>query len=178
MTVPVQSSSSPPSSGRRWPPATDRDSSPHENDEEGRIDPAFVTALRTSITRLARSQRAERQRDPQALPVSLISALSTLQQLGPLTPTQLAQLEGVRKPSMTRALATLAERGLVVREHDEYDGRQFIVRISAEGLVAVAHSRRIVDGWYFRRLRQLDQQDLADLMRAGGALVRLANETA
>ncbi len=79
---------------------------------------------------------------------------------------------------MTRALATLAERGLVIREHDEYDGRQFIVRISAEGLAAVARSRDIVDGWYFRRLRQLDQQDLTDLMRAGGALVRLANETA
>ncbi|WP_157180418.1 MarR family winged helix-turn-helix transcriptional regulator [Protofrankia coriariae] len=176
--MPVQSTSSPPSVGRRPSPAVDGDSGLPENDKGSRIDPAFVTALRTSITRLARAQRAERQRDPQALPVSLISALSTLQRLGPLTPTQLAHLEGVRKPSMTRALATLAERGLVIREHDEYDGRQFIVRISAEGLAAVARSRDIVDGWYFRRLRQLDQQDLTDLMRAGGALVRLANETA
>ncbi|WP_242605904.1 MarR family transcriptional regulator [Frankia sp. Cppng1_Ct_nod] len=133
--------------------------------------------LRTSITKLARSQRAERQRNPQALPSSLMSALSTLQQLGPLTPTQLAHLEGVRKPSMTRALATLVERDLVIRENDEYDGRQFIVRISDKGLNAVQESRRVVDGWYFQRLHQLDRQDLADLMRAGRALARLANET-
>ncbi len=78
---------------------------------------------------------------------------------------------------MTRALATLIEGGLAIKENDEYDGRQFIVRISDKGLTAVAESRRVVDDWYSRRLSQLSRQDLADLMRAGGALARLADET-
>ncbi|WP_322748013.1 MULTISPECIES: MarR family winged helix-turn-helix transcriptional regulator [unclassified Frankia] len=178
MTVPVRSTSGPSSTGRgRYPTTADgggKGTGPHDDD---RLDPVFVATLRTSITKLARSQRAERQRDPRALPFSLISALSTLQRMGPLTPTQLARLEGVRKPSMTRALATLIEGGLAIKENDEYDGRQFIVRISDKGLSAVAESRRVVDDWYSRRLSQLSRQDLADLMRAGGALARLADET-
>jgi DNA-binding MarR family transcriptional regulator len=94
-----------------------------------------------------------------------------------LTPTQLAYIEGVRKPSMTRALATLVDRGLAISENDECDGRQRIVRISDRGLIAVQESCRVVDGWYSRRLGQLSRQDLTDLMRAGGALTRLAAKT-
>ncbi|WP_239346705.1 MULTISPECIES: MarR family winged helix-turn-helix transcriptional regulator [unclassified Frankia] len=177
MTVPIRPASGPPSTGRGRYPTTANHAGTGSAPYDERLDPVFVAMLRTSITRLARSQRAERQRDPRALPFSLISALSTLQRLGPLTPTQLAHVEGVRKPSMTRALATLIERGLAIKENDEYDGRQCIVRISDQGLTAVQESRRVVDSWYSRRLRQLSHQDLADLMRAGGALARLASET-
>ena len=136
----------------------------------------WVGELRASITRLSRSQYAERQRDPRALPLSLLSALSRLESLGPMTPTRLAAFEGVRKPSMTRALATLTEAGLVTRTVDVADGRQLMVAISAAGLAALEESRAILDQWYNHRLDPLSSGDHGRLNAAVAALSRLAGE--
>ena len=137
----------------------------------------FISVLRTSVTKLARSQRAERQRDLRALPFSLTSALSTLERLGPLTATQLAELEGVRKPSMSRALNSLEERKLVVRQVHPTDARQQVIKITPAGIASVSESRRVVDEWYESRLAQLTAKEVATIQRAVKALDRLANET-
>ena len=140
----------------------------------------LATSLRASIAKLSRTSRtwrADRNRDPAALPYSLMSALSSLERLGPTTPTGLAAYEGVRKPSVTRSLATLVERGLIVRTYHPTDGRQSIVCISPEGVKAVRESRRVIDAWYAARLAMLSEEDRDSLRAAEGALTRLAEVT-
>lgn len=140
----------------------------------------LATSLRTSIAKLSkmsRTWRANRNRDPAALPYSLMSALSSLERLGPTTPTGLAAHEGVRKPSVTRSLATLVERGLIVRAFHPTDGRQAIICISPQGVKAVRESRRIIDAWYAARLAELSEEDRDALRAAEGALRKLAEIT-
>jgi DNA-binding MarR family transcriptional regulator len=144
----------------------------------GEPDMDMISGLRTSITRLARSQRAHRQRDMRALPFSLSSVLSTLERVGPMTATQLAALEGVRKPSITRALAALEAQELIKRGTLPTDGRRQVIQITPLGIRSVKESRRIVDEWYAERLKQLSAEDIRALRSAIGALSRLAEEPA
>lgn len=138
----------------------------------------LATSLRTNIARLARAQRSNSHRNTEALPFSLLSALSTLERLGPISPTELAIQEGVRKPSMTRALVSLEERGLVARIDHPSDGRQAILEITPAGKAELKRSRRIIDSWYATRLKKLTAKERDALRAAASALERLADELA
>ena len=48
-------------------------------------------------------------------------------------PSELADIEKVSAPSMTRTVAALVERGLVERADDPTDGRQVILSLTPEG---------------------------------------------
>jgi DNA-binding MarR family transcriptional regulator len=138
-------------------------------------DMEMVNELRRAITRLARAQRAERQRDMRALPLSLLSVLSVLERLGPMTASQIAAQEGVRKPSITRAMANLEAQGLVKRGVLPTDARWMVIQITPRGIKSVQESRRILNEWYAERLSQLSTEDVAAINRAVGALSRLAD---
>ena len=142
----------------------------------GEADGDMISGLRTAITRLARSQRAHRQRDMRALPFSLSSVLSTLERVGPMTATQLALYEGVRKPSITRALAALEAQGFIKRGTLPTDGRRQVIQITPLGIKSVTESRAIVDQWYAARLEQLSGADVEAIGKAISALSRLADE--
>jgi DNA-binding MarR family transcriptional regulator len=82
-----------------------------------RSDAGLATALRISVSRLARRLRAERialglQPD---LSDTQLGALATLVNHGPMTPGELAEHEKVQPPSMTRVIAVLEDRSLVIR---------------------------------------------------------------
>ena len=70
-------------------------------------DGALASSLRISVMRLARRLRAQRSDD--ALTLSQVSVLATLERYGPLTPTDVAEYEKVQPPSITRVLAALEE---------------------------------------------------------------------
>jgi DNA-binding MarR family transcriptional regulator len=57
----------------------------------------------------------------------LLSALAVITKRGPLRLSDLAQLEGVSAPSMTRTVAELEARGYVVRSADPMDGRAALI---------------------------------------------------
>jgi DNA-binding MarR family transcriptional regulator len=141
-------------------------------------DMEMINELRRAVTRLARAQRAERQRDMRALPLSLLSVLSILERLGPMTASQIAALEGVRKPSITRALADLEAQGLVRRGVLPTDARRVAIQITPRGIKSLQESRRILNEWFARRLSRLSAEDLAAIKRAVGAFSRLADQTA
>ncbi|QWT23826.1 MarR family transcriptional regulator [Subtercola sp. PAMC28395] len=71
----------------------------------------------------------------------LLSALSSVKNSGPLRPSDLARLENVAAPTMTRIVADLEQRGLVERTADPVDGRSFLLRATASGLGTVAEAR-------------------------------------
>src|ERR1700709_260982 len=71
----------------------------------------------------------------------LLSALSSVKNSGPMRPSDLARLEHVAAPTMTRIVADLENRGLVERQPDPVGGGSFLLRGTDPGLGAVADAR-------------------------------------
>src|ERR671924_1946745 len=84
----------------------------------------LAARLRLVITRTARRLRQEAGTE---LSPSQTAALATIERHGPLTPSELAELERVQRPTATRIVARLESEGLVERAADPGDGRSFIV---------------------------------------------------
>jgi DNA-binding MarR family transcriptional regulator len=129
--------------------------------------------LRLAITRMARRLRQEADA---GLSPSLTAALATLERHGPLTPSRLAEIERIQRPTVTRLLATLENDGLVEREADPDDRRVSHVRISREGSALVKKLRSRKNAYLSRRLRDLDDEELEILERATSILERILEE--
>jgi DNA-binding MarR family transcriptional regulator len=124
--------------------------------------------------RLARRMRSERDPDNELLPVGQLSVLGTLKRNGESTVGELAAVERVQPPSMTRTVSCLADGGYVVRRKNETDGRQVVVALSDKGLTTLAADRRRRDAWLAQRLRELTPDERAVLRQAAPIIERLA----
>ena len=78
----------------------------------------------------------------EALTHVAVSALASIDRLGELRPGELARIEGIAAPGMTRLVAELEHRGLVARASDPDDGRSQLIRLTDAGRAAVAEARR------------------------------------
>ena len=128
--------------------------------------------LRVAVLRLARRLRSERADND--LTLTQLATLGTLERHGPLTPGELAAHEGVRPPSMTRVLAGLEERALVVRTPHPTDRRQVLVALGDAARILLREDRRRRDAWLARRLAELGPDERAALRAAVPVLQRLA----
>ena len=145
-----------------------------------RSDVGLATALRISVSRLARRLRVERT--AQGAPESELSdtqfaALSALERrsaMTPMTPGELAEHEKVQPPSMTRVIAALEERGLVMRAPHSTDRRQVVLSVTEEGRAVVQRARRRRDAWLAKRLKELTPQERATLRAAAPILEKLS----
>src|SRR6516225_1709269 len=103
---------------------------------EHRTDPGLATALRISVSRLARRLRVERAAaglgEPD-LSETQLAALATLERHGAMTPGELAEHEKVQPPSMTRVISALVESQLVRREPHHSDRRQVVLTATEAG---------------------------------------------
>lgn len=122
--------------------------------------------------RLARRLRLERSGDDRTL--NQLAVLGTLDRRGSQTVGQLAAIEKVKPPSMTRTVACLEEAGLVTRRPHDRDGRQVVVELTADAREVLADDRRRSDAWLAQRLEGLDAEDLELLRRIAPVLDRLA----
>jgi DNA-binding MarR family transcriptional regulator len=139
-------------------------------------DAGLASALRISVSRLARRLRAERAAhglQPE-LSDTQLGALATLERKGAMTPGELAEHEKVQPPSMTRVIAVLEQRGLVIRAAHATDKRQVVLTVSDEGRDVVHQSRRLREAWLARRLRELTPQEKAKLRAAAPILEKLS----
>src|SRR5215211_1435119 len=123
--------------------------------------------LRLVVTRTARRLRQHAGTD---LGPSQTSALASIERHGPLTPSELARIERVQRPTATRIVARLEDAGLVERVADPTDGRSFTVSITAEGRDLMNKLRTRKNAYLARRIRRLDDEDLATLDRAADIL--------
>lgn len=133
----------------------------------------LATRLRLAVTRTARRLRQEAGTD---LTPSLSAALATIERRGPVTPSQLAELERVKRPTATRIVARLADGGLVLRATDPDDGRVCLVSVSPEGRSLLRKMRRRKSAYLARRLDDLPPDDVAALERATEILERLLED--
>jgi DNA-binding MarR family transcriptional regulator len=143
--------------------ATTQETSPDELTE-------LASRLRLAIVRTARRLRQQAGTD---LSAALTAALSTVERHGPLTPSELADLERVKRPTATRIVARLAEQGLVARASDPQDRRSSLVSITSSGRSLLRRLRGRKNAYLARRMRELDSADVATLERAAEVLERM-----
>jgi DNA-binding MarR family transcriptional regulator len=129
--------------------------------------------LRLVIVRTARRLRQEAGDD---LSPSSAAALATIERRGPLAPSELAELERVKRPTITRVVARLEEAGLVERTGDPADGRAFLVSITREGSELLRRIRTRKNAYLARRLSKLGPDDLAALERAADVLEHILED--
>ena len=142
-----------------------------------RSDATLATALRISVSRLARRLRVERLVPGLAEPAlsdTQLAALATLERHGAMTPGELAEHEKVQPPSMTRVIAALADWDLVARAPDPTDRRQVILSVTSSGRELVQQVRRRREVWLARRLAELTPQERAALLAAAPILEKLS----
>ena len=120
--------------------------------------------MRLGITRLARRLRQE---GGSGLSPTLQAALGTIANHGPLTPSELADRERIRRPNATKVIARLEADGLVVRTEAPADRRSSLISLTGAGRRLLRESRSRKDAYLAQRLEQLspsEQEALADLL--------------
>jgi DNA-binding MarR family transcriptional regulator len=132
--------------------------------------PDLAGHLRHTITRAARRMRQEAGSD---LSPSLTAALSTVERHGPLTPSEVAKRERIQRPTATRVLARLEEKGLVARTPDPTDRRSSLVAITQKGSALLDELRTRKTAFLAERLEALEPEERAALERAADILERV-----
>jgi DNA-binding MarR family transcriptional regulator len=129
--------------------------------------------LRLVVLRLSRRLR---QQAVGEITPSQLAALSTVAKRGELSLGELASIEQIAPPSMTRIVARLDEKGWLERKADSADRRVARVVISPAGQAVLDETRTRRDAFLAARLRLLTEDELEVLERAVPLLERLASE--
>lgn len=143
-------------------------------DHEGaaRPDPdvaALAHDLRIACMRVARRVRFEA--DNTIAPHHFSVLVRLLDQ--PRTLGELAAVEQVTAPSMSRAVTQLVELGYVDRAPDAHDGRLVRLSLTAEGEAVVHRERAHRDAWMTARIERLTHDRRELLRRAADILEEL-----
>jgi DNA-binding MarR family transcriptional regulator len=123
--------------------------------------------LRWVITRTARRLRQEAGTD---LGPSQVAGLATIERHGPLSPSELADLERIKRPTATRIVRHLETAGLVERVRDPEDGRGSILSVTSQGRELLKRLRARKTAYLAKRLGALDVEDRRTLERAAELL--------
>lgn len=132
----------------------------------------LAKALRDAITRFNR--RVRQARPVGDLTGTQLSAMTSLELAGALTPRELADIERVQPPTMTKIVARLEERGLVQRTPHPTDGRQVILSATDQGRDVLALNERARETWLTRMLAELTPEERETLARAAVILEKIA----
>jgi DNA-binding MarR family transcriptional regulator len=132
--------------------------------------------LRMAIVRTSRRLRQEAAGAVGELTPTSAAALATVERHGPLTPSELAAIERVKRPTATRTLRVLSEDGLVERTPDPEDGRSAVVSITAAGRDRLRRLRGRKNAYLARRMRDLPAGDVETLERAAEILEGILEE--
>jgi DNA-binding MarR family transcriptional regulator len=132
----------------------------------------LAKTLRDAITRLNR--RVRQARPVGDLTNSQLSVLTSLQLAGALTPRELADVERVQPPTLTKIVGKLEERGLVARTPHPTDRRQVILAATEAGRALYAQFERARNEWLAGQLTELSPEERDTLTRAAQILQQIA----
>ncbi len=132
--------------------------------------------LRFAIVRTARRLRQEAAGAGAELSPTAASTLATVERHGPLTPSELAEIERIKRPTATRTLRVLEEAGLVDRAPDPIDGRSSLVSVNSAGRERLRRLRGRKNDYLARRMRDLPESDIVALERAAEILEGILEE--
>lgn len=128
--------------------------------------------LRPAVARL---HRVLRQQSDVGLTPTKLAHLATVGRDGPLTLGELAALERVAPPTVTKVVQDLEARGLVQRDVDPADRRVARVRITDEGAHQLDEVRHRKDLWLAQRIAALPADEAVRLADALDVLEHLAS---
>jgi DNA-binding MarR family transcriptional regulator len=123
---------------------------------------------------VARLNRLLRRRGVGELTLSLQSALSSIANHGPVKLSELAAIERVAPPTVTKMIGRLEDEGLVARFTDPADGRATLVSCTDSGEAWIAAARSMRTAWLAERLSSLSPAELESLVAAIAVLESLA----
>jgi DNA-binding MarR family transcriptional regulator len=129
--------------------------------------------LRTAIVRTARRLRQEAAAETTGLTPTSIAALATIERHGPMTPSEIADIERVKRPTITRTLGCLEREGLIDRTPDPADRRSALVEINGGGRERLRRLRSRKNAYLARRMRDLSAEEVETLERAAEILERM-----
>lgn len=124
-------------------------------------------ALRLAITRTARRLRQEAGG---GLSPTVIAALASIERHRVVTPGELARIEGVRRPTVTRVITRLAESGLIERREDPEDRRSALLSVTPEGHRYLDEHRSRKSAWLANLIEDMPDEDAETLARAAQIL--------
>ncbi len=135
----------------------------------------IAARLRFAVVRTARRLRqdAYEAEGSGVLSPTLNAALWTIESFGPLTPSELAERERIRRPTATRIVSRLVDLGLASRTPDPSDGRGCLVASTADGTALLKRLRKRKNAYLAKRMRDLDPDEVETLARASEILERL-----
>jgi DNA-binding MarR family transcriptional regulator len=136
----------------------------------------LASQLRLAVARLNRRIRQQAALTGEELTSSTQAALASIERIGPVTLGELAAVEQVQPPSMTRIVARLEEWGYVTRVVDPTDRRVARVDITDAGRRLLALSRTRKDAFLAQRIAEFDASEQALLARALPLLERLQDD--
>ena len=137
-----------------------------------RSDAGLASALRVSMARLTR--RLRRQAAAHSLTPTQFATLAAVERHSGITPGELAELEKVQPPSMTRVIGALEERGLVARTPHPTDRRQVTVTVTEAAQTLLKEERRRKEAWLTQRLKELSPEERSILRQAAPILEKLS----
>ena len=133
----------------------------------------LAARLRLAVTRLARRLR---QQSAEGLSPSQTSALASIDRHGALTPSELAKIERVQRPTATRVINALLDADLIRREQDARDGRVTRLKLTRAGAAILNRGRSRKNAYLARRLERLEPDELRTLERAADLIERLTED--
>jgi DNA-binding MarR family transcriptional regulator len=154
---------------------TEAPSHPERPTDGGAVTPDVEEAELADRFRLAltRIHRRLRQQTGAGLTPSQAAALASTDRLGSPTLGELAALEAVQPPSMTRIVAALEEKGLVSRVVDPADRRVARVTVSELGAKVLEENRSLKTAFLAQQLHRLTPADRRSLAELTDLLERL-----
>lgn len=132
--------------------------------------PADVDRLRVAFIRLARRIRTS---SVETLTPSQLAVLGTVVRRGRLTVGQIAEIEHVKPPSVSKIVGALEVQGYLEREVDPNDRRCAYIVPSVLGTTYVEEVRAAGRTWLATRLDGLTEADRSSLAEALPVLERL-----
>lgn len=129
--------------------------------------------LRTAIVRTARRLRQEAAAETTGLTPTSLAALATIERHGPMTPSEIAAIERVKRPTVTRTLACLEREGLIDRTQDPLDRRSALVEVNGAGRERLRRLRGRKNAYLARHMRDLSDEEVETLARAAEILERM-----
>lgn len=126
--------------------------------------------MRLACQRIARRVRYE---SASAVAPHQLAVLARLED-GPLPPGEIADLERVSAPSMTRTVNRLVDEGYAERTKHPTDGRIVLIGLTQAGRDLIDEARHRQDLWMTSRLRQLAEEDLDIVPHMVRILTRVA----
>ncbi|WP_223692436.1 MarR family winged helix-turn-helix transcriptional regulator [Leifsonia poae] len=136
-------------------------------------DDDLASRLALAVGRLNRRMRSSTG----GLSHGQLSALSTIVRRGPVRPSEIAAIEVVAAPTITRVIADLEARGLVSRQPDPDDGRSFFVTGTDAGIELLLRARSDRARAVTAILAELSATEVEQIRRAIPALETAAQVT-